>query len=185
MVNWNNLDTTKAYAALGTVEKVNLQEVMSGENGAVRVAKYNAPMAAGMTYNYAAKQVDDTVLEALAKVAEEMQLTEKYAALYNGEMINTGEERLVLHQLTRGQLGDDVIAEGVNKREFYAAQQEKIREFANKVHAGEIVNGDGEQFTTVVQIGIGGSDLGPRAMYLAMENWAKLNNTFKMEARFI
>ena len=185
MVNWNNLDTTKAYAALGTVEKVNLQEVMSGENGAVRVAKYNAPMAAGMTYNYAAKQVDDTVLEALAKVAEEMQLTEKYAALYNGEMINTGEKRLVLHQLTRGQLGDDVIAEGVNKREFYAAQQEKIREFANKVHAGEIVNGDGEKFTTVVQIGIGGSDLGPRAMYLAMENWAKVNNTFKMEARFI
>ena len=185
MVNWNNLDTTSAYKALGTVEKVNLQEVMSGDNGAVRVAKYNAPMAAGMTYNYAAKQVDDKVLEALAKVAEEMQLTEKYAALYNGEMINTGEKRLVLHQLTRGQLGDDVIADGVNKREFYTAQQEKIREFANKVHAGEIVNGDGEKFTTVVQIGIGGSDLGPRAMYLAMENWAKVNNTFKMEARFI
>lgn len=43
----------------------------------------------------------------------------------------------------------------------------------------------GEKFTTVVQIGIGGSDLGPRAMYLALENWAKKNNTFKMEAKFI
>ena len=43
----------------------------------------------------------------------------------------------------------------------------------------------GEKFTTVVQIGIGGSDLGPRAMYLALENWAKKNGTFKMEAKFI
>ena len=54
-----------------------------------------------------------------------------------------------------------------------------------KVHKGEITNGAGEKFTTVVQIGIGGSDLGPRAMYLALENWAKKNNAFKMEARFI
>ena len=73
----------------------------------------------------------------------------------------------------------------LNKREFYIAEQKKIAEFANKVHNGEIVNENGEKFTTVCQIGIGGSDLGPRAMYLALENWAKANNTFKMEAKFI
>ena len=76
------------------------------------------------------------------------------------EVINTGENRLVLHHLTRGQLGDKVVADGVDKRAFYVEQQEKIADFANKVHAGEIVNGAGEKFTTVVQIGIGGSDLG-------------------------
>ena len=103
--------------------------------------------------------------------AKEAQLTEKYAALYNGEMINTGEKRLVLYQLTRGQLGDTVTADGVDKRAFYVEQQQKIADFANKVHAGEITNAAGEKFTTVVQIGIGGSDLGPRAMYLALENW--------------
>ena len=64
-------------------------------------------------------------------------------------------------------------------------EQQRIADFANKVHAGEITNAAGEKFTTVVQIGIGGSDLGPRAMYLALENWAKKNNTFKMEAKFI
>jgi glucose-6-phosphate isomerase len=53
------------------------------------------------------------------------------------------------------------------------------------VHEGRIVNEKGEKFTTAVQIGIGGSDLGPRAMYLALENWAKKNNTFKMDAKFI
>jgi len=53
------------------------------------------------------------------------------------------------------------------------------------VHAGEIVNEKGEKYNTVVQIGIGGSDLGPRAIYLALENWAATNNTLKMQARFI
>ena len=185
MITWNNLDTLEAYKELSNVKKVNLAEVMTGENGAERVKNYSVPMAAGLAYNYAAKQVDDDVLEALKKLAKEAQLTEKYAALYNGEVINTGEKRLVLHQLTRGQLGDTVTADGVDKRAFYVEQQQKIADFANKVHAGQITNAAGEKFTTVVQIGIGGSDLGPRAMYLALENWAKKNDKFKMEAKFI
>ena len=185
MVNWNNLDTVGSFKELSEVAKVNLAEAMTGENGADRVKKYNAPMAEGLTFNYAAKQVDDNVLEALAKLAKETELIEKFAALYNGEVVNTGEKRLVLHHMTRGQLGDAVEADGCDKRTFYVQQQDKIAEFANKVHAGDITNAAGEKFTTVVQIGIGGSDLGPRAMYLALENWAKVNNTFKMEAKFI
>ena len=185
MVKWNNFDTLASYEEIKKVEKVNLKEVMSGANGAERVKKYSVGMGAGLAYNYAAKQVDDNVLTALAKLAEEAELVEKFAELYNGAVINTGENRRVLHQLTRGQLGNDVVAEGVNKREFYVAQQDKVTAFANKVHAGEITNAAGEKFTTVVQIGIGGSDLGPRAIYLALENWARRNNTLKMEAKFI
>ena len=185
MITWNNLDKLTSYQELAKTNKVKLAEVMSGENGAERVKNYSIPMAAGLAYNYAAKQVDEEVLAALGKLAEEAQLTEKFEALYNGEVINTGEKRLVLHHMTRGQLGDAVEADGVDKRAFYVEQQEKIADFANKVHAGEITNAAGEKFTTVVQIGIGGSDLGPRAMYLALENWAKKNNTFKMEAKFI
>ncbi len=185
MVTWKNLDTLASYEELAKVERVDLKAVMSGENGAERVKNYSVPMGQGMAFNYAAKQVNDKVLAALAKLAEEAQLTEKYAALYNGEVINTGEKRLVLHQLTRGQLGEAVVADGVDKRAFYLEQQKKVTEFTNKVHAGEITNAAGEKFTTVVQIGIGGSDLGPRAMYLALENWAKANNTLKMEAKFI
>ena len=185
MVNWNNFDTLTSYKEMMEVEKVNLKEVMSGENGAARVKNYSVKMGAGLAYNYAAKQVDDKILEVLGKVAKEAELVEKFAELYNGAMINTGEKRLVLHQLTRGQLGNAVVKDGVNKYEFYTEQQNKITAFANKVHAGEITNADGEKFTTVVQIGIGGSDLGPRAIYIALENWAKRNNTLKMEAKFI
>ena len=149
MVTWNNLDKLASFEELKKVERVNLAEVMSGENGAERVKSYSVPMAEGLAYNYAAKQVNEDVLAALVKLAEEAQLSEKFEELYNGAVINTGENRLVLHQLTRGQLGNTVTADGVDKRAFYVEQQNRIAEFANKVHAGEITNAAGEKFTTV------------------------------------
>ena len=185
MINWNNMNTLASYQALQATKKVNLPVAMSGENGAERVKKYTVPMGAGMDFNYGARPVDDAILEALAAFAKEQQMTEKFAALYNGEVINTGEKRRVLHHLCRGQLGQDVVADGVNKREFYLGELNKISAFVDKVHKGEITNAAGEKFTTVCQIGIGGSDLGPRAIYLALENWAKVNNTLKMKAAFI
>ena len=185
MINWKNMTSLEAYAKLQGLEKVKLAEAMSGENGARRVRNYSVKMAEGLDFNYGARAVNDEILDALAQLAAEAQLTEKYAALYNGEVINTGEKRRVLHHLTRGQLGEAVIADGVDKREFYLEQQKKIAEFTAKVHSGEISNAAGEKFTTVVQIGIGGSDLGPRAIYLALENWAKTNGKLKMKAEFI
>ena len=185
MINWNNMDKLASYQALTETSPICLSSAMSGEGGAERVRKYTAPMGAGLSFNYGARPVDDSILAALGEFAKEAQLTEKFAELYNGAMINTGEKRLVLHHLTRGQLGDAVIADGVDKRAFYAEQQSRIAEFANKVHAGEITNAAGEPFTTVVQVGIGGSDLGPRAMYLAMENWAQVKGLRKMKAEFV
>ena len=184
-LNWKNLDELESFKELEQVSPVVLKDAMSGEEGARRVAEYSVPMAEGLHFNYAARPVDDGILAELKKLAEEAQLSEKFAYLYNGAVANTGENRRVLHHLTRGQLGDAVIADGGDKREFYLNEQKKIAAFAGKVHSGEIANGAGEKFTTVVQIGIGGSDLGPRAMYLALENWAKKNGTFRMEAKFI
>ena len=185
MNQWNNLNESASFQRLLKADRTDLTKVMSGEEGSERVRKYQVPMAAGLTYSYAAKQVSDQVLEELRALAEEMQLASKFEELYNGAVINTGEKRLVLHHLTRGQLGDTVTADGKDKRAFYTEQQKKIAEFAAKVHNGEIVNEKGEKFTTVVQIGIGGSDLGPRAIYLALENWARKNGAFRMEAKFI
>ena len=144
MITWNNLDTLASYKGLFNLEKVNLKEAMSGESGAERVKKYSAPMAEGLAYNFAAKRVDGTILETLQKLADEAQLTEKFEALYNGEVINTGEKRRVLHHLTRGQLGNAVEADGVDKRAFYTEQQNKIADFAKKVHSGEITNAAGK-----------------------------------------
>ena len=185
MITWKNMDTLASYQELLAAQKVNLPEAMSGGSGADRVKKYTVPMGAGLNFNFGARPVDDNILAVLAKFAQEQQLTEKFAALYNGEVINTGEKRRVLHHMCRGQLGEDVIADGVNKRDFYVGEQKKIADFVAKVHAGEITNAAGEKFTTVCQIGIGGSDLGPRAIYLALENWAKVTGNLKMNAAFI
>ena len=186
MATWKNLDTLDSFGELKELkDHVDIAAALSGEEGGKRVADYSTPMAAGLSYNYAAKEVDETVLAALAKLADEAQLIDKFQELFNGAVINTGENRMVLHHLARKQLGNPVVVDGVDKREFYVAQQKKAADFANKVHAGEITNEAGEKFTTDLQIGIGGSALGPRALYIALENWAKANNTFKMEAKFI
>lgn len=185
MVNWKNLDELESYRELQSAKPVDIRKAMSGDSGAERVKKYSVPMAEGLAYNYAAKAVDDDVLKLLCKLADEAQLADKYEELYNGAVINTGEKRLVLHQLCRGQLGNDVVVDGVNKREFYVEQQKRVADFCDKVYSGAIANEKGEKFTEVVQIGIGGSDLGPRAVYLALENWAKSNYTLKMHAKFI
>ena len=131
MICWNNMDTLASYQALLSAEKVNLAAAMTGENGAKRVRSYSVPMGAGMDFNYGARAVDDAILEKLAAFAQEAQLAEKFAALYNGEVINTGEKRLVLHHMCRGQLGDDVIADGINKREFYVGEQNRINDLVN------------------------------------------------------
>ena len=186
MVTWANADKLASWKKLLSLKgMVSVAEELSCAQAADRIAKYSIPMGGNLTYNYAAKQVNEQILKTFAELAEEQQLVEKYQELLNGEIVNTGEKRMVLHQLTRGQLGKDVMADGVNKREFYLNEVKRISDFANDVHSGKILNEKGEKYTTVCQIGIGGSDLGPRAMYLALENWAKKNGSFKMEANFL
>ena len=63
MVTWDNLDTLASFQNLSKTGRIDLKKVMSGENGAERVKNYSIPMAEGLVYNYAAKQVDDDVLE--------------------------------------------------------------------------------------------------------------------------
>ena len=93
MINWNNLDTLEAFKELKETPLVDLNKVMSGEAGAERVKTYNIPMAEGLNYNFAAKKVDDTTLKALEKLATEAELSNKFAALYNGEVVNTEHRR--------------------------------------------------------------------------------------------
>lgn len=182
MANWENLDRLESYKKLLSLKG---QVCISTELNEQRVASYSVLMASSMVYNYAAKQVNPQIMHVLQELADEAQLTEKFAELYNGAVINTGENRKVLHHLVRGQLGEKVEYNGKDEYAFYKAQQDAIARFANDVHSGKIVNAAGEKYTCVCQIGIGGSDLGPRAMYLALEQWAKANGTLKMTARFI
>lgn len=165
-ISYKNLDQTAAYGDLKKAPLVDLKTNLTAE----RIKTATVPTAGGFTYNYAAKAVNDSIVATLQKLADEQQLIEKYKEILNGEFINVGENRKVLHQLTRGQLGKDVVSDGQNQRDFYKAEQNKIYDFSGKVHSGQIKGSTGKKFDTVCQIGIGGSDLGPRAMFLALEN---------------
>ncbi|MDR0322966.1 MAG: glucose-6-phosphate isomerase [Treponema sp.] len=181
-MKFNNFDKTDAY------KKLNKQPVsfdFKNKLDAKRVEECRIPMAAGLKYSWAAKAVDEQTVKLLQELADEQELIAKYKALLNGEMMNTGEKRKVLHQLSRGEAGQPVIEDGKNIGEFYRKQLDRLCNFASAVHEGKYKGSTGKPFTTVVQIGIGGSDLGPRAMYLALENWAVKEGKKRLDAKFI
>lgn len=185
MATYKNLDSTVAYKKLLTLASRGKSFDFKKELQAERVKAYQVPMAGGLTYSYAAKSVDPSILQVLQDLADEQELIEKYRLLLDGEIMNTGEKRKVLHHLLRGQLGKAVVHEGRDLGAFYARELERFSDFSQKVHEGVYRGSKGAAFDTVVQIGIGGSDLGPRALYLALENWADRKGTRKMKAAFI
>ncbi len=180
---YHNLDAATAFRELRSLTTpVSLKRILTPE----RIRKSDIPAGGGLSFNYAACPVDDAVATLLQRLSEEQELVAKYRAILNGEIMNTGENRMVLHHLTRGRLGADVQAEGKRLHAFYIQQLERIRLFSEKVHAGDICGSTGKHFTTVVQIGIGGSDLGPRALYLALKNYVvQKKNSLFLKAFFI
>jgi glucose-6-phosphate isomerase len=185
-----NFDKTNAYRELEKIAPPYRNFDFPGRLNAGRVGQCRSPMAAGLVYSWAAKAVDEGVLKLLQAAAEEQELIPKYRALLEGEIMNTGENRKVLHHLLRGAdgralTGKPVIHEGKNIGEFYQKERERFSAFAAKVHRGDIRGSTGKAFTTAAQIGIGGSDLGPRALYLALENWAAAEGKRKLRAAFI
>ncbi|MFA6366368.1 MAG: hypothetical protein WCX13_04200, partial [Candidatus Hydrogenedentales bacterium] len=181
MIQYRNLDDCNSYAALASLPKVDVARALTPE----RIAAYTAQMPEGFTFCYAAAPVNEALIDAMQKLADVQELVEKYKALVSGEVMNTGEKRMVLHHLARGQLGRAVVSGGQDIREFYEAERGKIADFAKAVHSGKTLGSTGKPFATAVQIGIGGSDLGPRASYMALERWAAAEHRLKMRARFV
>lgn len=175
-IAYRNLDETETFVKLRQAEVPSLRTILTPD----RLTGSEIPMAAGLSYNFAAKPADDTIIAMLQDLADEQQLVPKYRMILNGELMNPGEGRMVLHHLTRGQLGADVIASGRNLREFYEEQRSRFGAFARAVHTASVTAADGAPFESIVQIGIGGSDLGPRALFTALLGHAY---TYNGEAR--
>ncbi|MGL1894642.1 MAG: glucose-6-phosphate isomerase [Spirochaetaceae bacterium] len=176
-INYTNLSESKNYKQLLETPVCSIKS----ELNPTRISKLSAPAGAGLTYNFAGKKVDAKCLDLLQGLAEEQQLIEKYTSLLNGDVINTGEGRKVLHHHTRETKLNSVSIDGQDMTEFYTGEKTKVYDFVKKVHSGNILGSTGKKFETVVQVGIGGSDLGPRAMYLALKNY----DTPVMAAHFI
>jgi glucose-6-phosphate isomerase len=138
-----------------------------------RVQAYRA-VACGYDYLYATQRLDDQVLAALQELADEAGLVDQFLAMKGGAVMNriegvASENRQVLHTASR----DVFSAEPANPEASARAEEQlaRLRRFLEEVDQGRLVNHRGESFTTMVQVGIGGSDLGPRALYLALQRY--------------
>ena len=190
-MKFTDFDKTEAYKNLSNLseagKKLDFTRLMSPD----RVAAYTAAIKGKETlvYNWGAKKVDDKILAALQSLADETELIDKYQALLEGELINTGEGRKVLHQLLRSgaksATGKTVSHESRDLGEFYQGELARFLSFAEKVRSGELGPAPGKSFTALAQIGIGGSDLGPRALCIALENWAAGEGIKTLRTEFI
>jgi glucose-6-phosphate isomerase len=188
-VRFTDLDQTQSLGKLKALDAPLLKRVLNAGRATSYSCSYALPDGP-LLYNYAAKKVSEPILAALADLAEEQELIQKYEMILSGEVMNTGESRMVLHHLCRGQLAGAVTKDGRDIGAFYAEQKERFSAFARKVLGGEITTPAGKRFSTAVQIGIGGSDLGPRALFVALqglryEYGGAAQEGPMMEARFI
>ncbi|MCL2007911.1 MAG: glucose-6-phosphate isomerase [Treponema sp.] len=189
-MKYTDFDKSAGYA--GLLEIANKSEAFDFKKmlNADRVKTCQTFLAEGLVYNWAAKSVDEKVLNALQALSDELELIPKYKALLEGEVMNTGEDRKVLHQLSRSldektATGISVENEGRDLGAFYRKELIRFSEFTERVRSGEIGPAPGRRFTCFAQIGIGGSDLGPRALSLALENWAAAEGKITYRAEFI
>ena len=158
-MNYFDLTETEAYRKLCTYckGKPELKKLLTPE----AVKKYAAPAGKNLTFSYAGKGITDELMALCQSLADEQECIAKYKDLLAGGIANKGENRAVLHHLCRSERADTL----------YAREKEAFFAFSYKVRSGKVKSSTGKVFDTVVQIGIGGSGLGPKAVYQGLLNW--------------
>jgi len=181
MKHWNRIDESSSWPSILARRAEDLAGVLTPE----RIASRSIPAGGGLSYSYAAMDADDTTIAMLASVAKELDLVGQYQAVATGQAMNPGENRMVLHHIARGTPFGPVVKDGRDYRAFYEGERMRAAAFADRVRSGTVVGSTGKRFERVIQIGIGGSDLGPRALYLALEQWARERGRLSLRASFI
>ena len=119
--------------------------------------------------DYSKNRIDNTTIELLLKLAEETKLSDAIASYFNGDIINETEGRAVLHTALRNFSDKEVNVSGHNIIPEVADVKQKIKDFSERVISGTLKGYTGKAFTDIVNIGIGGSDLGPVMITEALE----------------
>jgi glucose-6-phosphate isomerase len=135
--------------------------------------------AAGIYFDYSKHRVTDETLSLLVQLAEESGLRERIDAMYRGEHINVSEDRAVLHTALRAPKGATVRADGENVVPQVHAVLDRMSDFANRVRSGAWQGQTGKRIRNVVNIGIGGSDLGPVMAYEALRSYSDRDLRFR------
>ena len=137
--------------------------------------------AAGLYLDYSKHRVTDDTLQLLRKLATERELAEKVQGMFRGEKVNVSEGRPALHLALRMPRSRSLVVDGVDVVEQVHEELDRMSAFAGQVRSGEWVGATGRPIRAVVNIGIGGSDLGPAMAYEALESYA----TAGLAVRFV
>src|SRR6516165_1123448 len=117
--------------------------------------------AVGLYLDYSKNRVTDETLKLLVQLADESGLRERMDAMFRGEKINITENRAVLHVALRAPRGASIVVDGENVVPLVHAVLDKMADFSNRIRSGTWKGYTGKRIRNVINIGIGGSDLGP------------------------
>ena len=135
--------------------------------------------AAGIYLDYSKNRITDETLELLLRLAEESGLRGRIDAMFRGEKVNITEDRAVLHVALRAPRGASMVVDGENVVPQVHAVLDKMAAFAGRVRSGGWKGYTGKHIRNVVNIGIGGSDLGPVMAYEALKHYSDRAMTFR------
>jgi glucose-6-phosphate isomerase len=135
--------------------------------------------AAGIFLDYSKNRVTDETLQLLLKLAEELDLRSRIDAMFRGDKINVTEKRAVLHVALRAPRNASILLDGQNVVPEVHAVLDKMTAFSNRIRSGEWKGFTGKAIRNVVNVGIGGSDLGPVMAYEALKHYSDRKLTFQ------
>jgi glucose-6-phosphate isomerase len=158
------------------VRELHLRELFAGDPQ--RGERLTAE-AVGVYLDYSKNRITDETRKLLVRLAEASGLRERIDAMFRGEKINVSENRAVLHVALRAPKGASIVVDGENVVPEVHAVLEKMENFANRVQSGAWKGHTGKNVVNVVNIGIGGSDLGPVMAYEALKHYSDRDMTFR------
>jgi glucose-6-phosphate isomerase len=158
------------------INAVHLRELFARDPG--RGERLTAE-AAGVYLDYSKNRIDDDTLSLLVRLAEESGLRARIDAMFRGEKINVSEKRAVLHVALRAPRGTSILVDGENVVPAVHSVLHRMADLANRVRGGAWTGHTGKPIRNVVNVGIGGSDLGPVMAYEALRHYSDRNLTFR------
>ena len=170
MTNLTNLPAWKALQAHhDAVKDVHLRDLFAGD--ATRGERLTAE-GAGLYLDYSKHRVTDETLNLLLQLAQETGVAAKRDAMFGGEKINITEDRAVLHVALRAPRGATIMVDGKNVVPEVHEVLDRMAKFAEQVRGGQWLGYTGKPIRNIVNIGIGGSDLGPVMAYEALKHYS-------------
>src|SRR6059058_950997 len=158
------------------IEKLHLRDLFA--NDSARGEKLTAE-GAGLFVDYSKNRVTETTLKLLRQLAEECDVRGRIDAMFRGEKINTTEKRAVLHVALRAPKNATILVDGKNVVPAVHDVLDKMATFSNRIRSGEWVGHTGKRIRNIINIGIGGSDLGPVMAYEALRHYTDRSLTFR------